>query len=407
MAYAKQTWTDYSGTGTPAATAVANASRLNTMETGIDVAHSLIEGVTTNAQLATAVGTATTYGQIPFVKLGVGLTISSQHTIDRAVWVEGQGNRGGVTVPTFTGWPFSCEGLTRGGEWQGADLAFDPADDMGGVEFHNMHLNGLDRANVRNGIRVPRADDLRMYNCTFGFLNGTAVQLGGNPDDTGSQIVRECQMSDVTIMKCGGDGDDGAPGMVVQNNNTGSSDGTNQMIFHNLRYVLNHGPLLIRAHSTTELARRITFSNTQIHGLHNGLENDTDLVIIEGNVTTTIFDHAIVNASSAGNAVWHIKPSLISGNSPADVRLTNISATTCPGDVVKISGVDDIVITGRFNLGAISGAAVRFLPGSGVDFFEIRAWGTGSPTGKFIVPSADQSKGDVYWNGNLITPATS
>jgi hypothetical protein len=195
-------------------------------------------------------------GPAAAIRLGRYHRLDREHVVRRGLTIEGGGQRATLLAPapTFSGWMLTIDGADRDGEWQAEDTTYDPAADRSGVELRHFMVNGLDRSRTHQGLRhrglrVLRGDDVLLDNVGFGFLRGTALQLGSGSGRDTVGAVRESDLRRVRVYKSG-DGPE-VPAVLVQNSPVGSGDGTNQVYAHQCRFVYNHGGIVIRNDSPT------------------------------------------------------------------------------------------------------------------------------------------------------------
>ena len=333
------------------------------------------------------------------VKLHARHAFGSAVVIPRGVALVGLGARQTILshLPGYSGWIFQIDDAGRSGQVQAADETYTLEDDHSGVELRDFCINGLDRSTVRNGIRVNRADDLLVDNVTVMFCRGVAMQVGGwEVPDSGS--VRESDFRRLRVYKCG---DEGVPGLVIQNDPANSGDGTNQLFFHQLRYVYNHSGIVVRNDNPVETLRRVVFNDMQLHGLsHSDIGNvvDHDLMLLHGNVTSVVLVNVMANSSGSGHAVVRTEGSPSAGD-PSGLTMTNLNVSNCEGDVLVVDALADLTCSARVSTDTISGQVLRVADGAGLQSFDVRLNGTSNPASKVSIPSSEWGNGTVLYAG--------
>jgi hypothetical protein len=340
------------------------------------------------------------------IRLGRYHRLDREHVVRRGLTIEGGGQRATLLAPapTFSGWMLTIDGADRDGEWQAEDTTYDPAADRSGVELRHFMVNGLDRSRTHQGLRVLRGDDVLLDNVGFGFLRGTALQLGSGSGRSTVGAVRESDLRRVRVYKSG-DGPE-VPAVLVQNSPVGSGDGTNQVYAHQCRFVYNHGGIVIRNDSPRETLRRVVLSDTQLHGLSHGgsVGNavDHDLLTIEGGVISVVIQNLVTNGSAAGKSVIRCRASRSSGRNPSGLVIQGLIAGECDGDIVKVDALADLSLEGRFSLGSIKGKILRVRKGSQMAGYRVEAVGTGDPDGRFAIARDVAPRGTVSWFGKRV-----
>lgn len=340
-------------------------------------------------------------GPSPLVRLGVRHGLGGEIRVDRGITVTGGGSRATLVHPVngYSGWLWTISNNGRNGQWQAGDETYNPVHDRSGCEMFNLHFNGLDRRRPSQGLRVLRADDLLLDNITFGFFNGTALQLGAGPDDgIDGGSVRESDLRRVKIYKSGAGPE--VPGAVFQSSPTGNSDGTNQVYAHMFRYVYNHGGLLFRNDNPGEWVRRIQIDQMQLHGLTHGKSVgnvvDHDLVTFEGGLINIALSGVLANGSGRGRALFRSRANA-AGTRPVGIKIEG-SVSGCAGDVFvgeQAAAVQLDLYVG----GGLSGDWVRM---GEVNSYEVRLNGsTGMRDDKVKHPG----RGTVTWGGESVTVA--
>lgn len=347
------------------------------------------------------------------VLLGRRPVIGSTVQVTRGVTIEGGGSHATFITPKagFTDWLFEVD-APRNAEWQIGDTTYDAANDLSGPILRGFHINGLDRANSHKGIYIKRADDLLMDDVLLGFLNGTALAVGSDPSELEVGGVRESDFRRVKIYKCGSEG--GVPALAIQNASSGTGDGTNQLVFDNCRIVYNHGGTLIRNHHATETLRRITFNDTQWHGLAHpsiGELADHDIVTMEGRVISVHFAGTTrINGSGTGPlALFRSKVSATTGVGPQGIVFDDLEATETVGDVFGWDSCSDLKMYGRIALGTVDGAFIRVGATPNLLGFDVRLTGgtvfnDATVSAKFVgFTATHKTRGAITWNGSAPT----
>lgn len=428
MAYTKQTWVDND------ATKPLSAARMNYIENGIEAAHALNsptvsvlnvkdygavgDGVADDrAAIQSCINIAedrTQKGKPALVQLMRRHAVGSPGlSITHGGWIlQGYGAPTGTVITPHssytTGWLIVVQSNDRGGEKTATKSiagsgTYNPDNDRSGLVMRNFSVSGIDDTRVMNGIRVLRADDLRMDNIEAVMLKGIGIQLGdcdGVSGGVGS--VRESHFRNIRVMMCG-DGPN-VPAIQIGSAPTGTSDGTNQLYFHGLDSVYNRGGVHIVNHNSGETVRRIQINQMQNHGLsHNqtvGNVTDYDLIKIEGGVNDIYLQAVITNSSGPNNAVVRTVASSTSGRFPRHIGLSRLQCSSADGDVVVIEKCANFsLVDSSPSLSDVAGAAVRVLTGSELSSYLIM--GTQSSTtdysSKFVIASDVVARGQIIW----------
>jgi hypothetical protein len=372
--------------------------------------------------IAAAVAEATrSGGPSACVMLGKGdYTITQTIEISRPIAICGGGARatrikhGG----NFAGPIFRCTAAKRNGEWEssqnGAPIpTYTRADDGGGLEFRDFAIIDDDRrvAN-RQGISLVRVDDLLMDNVTFGFLTGTALKIGGDPGTgggaVGSGCVRESDFRRVRIYRCGSGSPNGSPDIpafILQHNDYGSGDGTNQNFFHQFRFVYNEGRMLIREmDGSTSNLRRTVFTDSQIHALDASSfapaqYNPFDIVTVQGDCREICFRGLTSNGNRAGTAFFRLKADPDNPNLyPKRVVIKDASAVNIHGDYLAVDDALSFQLEGDFT--GVDGDVVKVgARASHLATYFVHANGSNTIAGKL---SGLTGRGSTWFNGRPV-----
>lgn len=428
MAYTRQTWADNDPTRP------LSAARLNYIEQGIVDAHSLNspstalinvfdEGAVGNdiaddrAAIQSALNkamNAASLGLPAVVQLGRRHRIGSPGitTSGGGFTVQGYGAPTGTVLSHtagFGGWLWTHLDGGRTNEKQATDAQWVPDDDGSGAIFRNFTISGRDRAAAatKNGMRIARADDLRMSNFEVNYCNGIGLQLGNVDGFAAGEVgsIRESHFHNIRIMFCGNGPN--VPAMRIGSNSIGTSDGTNQLYFLNLDMVYNYGGLHIVNHNTDEIVRRIQIYQMQNHGISHGGTvgnlTDYDLIKIEGDVREVHFDGLITNSSGANHAVLRTAPSTVDtgfANYPRGISIQNFSCSSADGDVFVFERCENFYLYNlKPNMSAIGGRLVHVPSGSGLQSYIIMGGQTNQTdnSAKFSIAADVAGRGSLVW----------
>jgi hypothetical protein len=425
MAYTKQTWAD----GDP--TKPLSANRMNYMEQGIQDAHALNspdpvvihvadEGAIGNfiADDRAAIQSAITKAEnIANTGLPAVVQLMRRHRIGSPGLVVNRGGwkLQGYGAPTGTvightdaynnGWLMSVYGADRQSTKTADKATYLVNDDDSGLIIDGVHFTGVSRTNVKHGLRVTRADDMRMFNTEFSFMRGVGLQLGDIDGAVANSVgaIRESHFLNTRVMFCG-DGEN-VPAMQIGNSPNGASDGTNQLYFLQLDMVYNWGGLHIVNHHDLDQTRRIQIHQMQNHGISHanigGNQTNYDLIKIEGQVNDVTINTLITNSSGASHAVLRTVASPVTGRTPRGIIIDNMSCSSAEGDVFVFEKAAEVyVLNARPSLSGIAGAFIRIPTGSGIGSYSITGGQTSSTdySSKFVIASDVIAKGYKIWS---------
>jgi Pectate lyase superfamily protein len=345
--------------------------------------------------------------------IGGGIVqLSDQHAISTAlvinadnVTLQGLGNGQTVLSPTAgnTGWVIDVQSATYNGEWGTADTTWSRATDKSRVVIRDLSINGKDRSVAHNGLRITRADGINVQNVAFGYLNGTALQLGGTADN---QYVEDSVFDNIDIRLCGNGA--GTPALLVTNSNTANAvTGSNGNLFRGLQFENNKGPLQI-VNANTNTSTWITDNHFESPRIVADASATYSTVVLQGGVRRTQFSNPSLSGSSG---TYDLFETVISGSRfPQSVMLSDVFLHSYSGNGIVATKCRDISITGHLaTSGTSTNKAISLPAGSGVEGYKIDVFSNVDPLNataasslmNFIeVDSSIAQTGSITINGN-------
>lgn len=259
-----------------------------------------------------------------------------------------------TTTDMASKWMWTDDGLNRDGEWTiGADT-YDPLVYKGGADLRNLTLLSDRTMSGRyHGYRTLNScDDLRHEGLMIAFFNGVGYRLGDpSPTDGAGGTVRESAVTDLRVMGCGDQTAGHNAWTITQADAPVSGgDGTNQIDFVNPWFVTNWGRGYVGTGSSSEVLRRVTFSNMMLHGLTASAMND-HLMVVEGRASGIAILGLRTNSSSLNKACIHWKEK--NGFVPALQQVTGFHASNMEGSLFSIADVDSLDLQGSTGPGGI------------------------------------------------------
>jgi len=377
------------------------------------------DGVTDDrAAIQLAIDTARAIPGLAVVQLSNQHAISGELIIsgvdtNLAVKLEGLGSQNTVITPTagFTsGYMLRVQESGYNGEWESTDTTWTRANDKSGVQISGIMFNGLTRASSRNGVRIINADNIRLDDVTIAFFNGVGLQIGGTGGTSANvEYVTNSTFNNVSIIKCGNGSS--TPALSILKTAAYMGLGTTKnILFHNLVFEKNHGPLLVSNSSTTsgDVLSDIHFANSRITALPTATNNT---VTLEGGLSRVTFSNPNLSGSPSG---YNLVESIISGTRfPSALTFSDIVFHDNPGNGIVITKGLDVSVTGHANLSGMSGANkfLKLSSGSGITGYRVDVITDSDPYPSFAgfldINATIAQNGSVSVNGNnRSTPRT-
>jgi hypothetical protein len=334
------------------------------------------------------------------IQLGKIHKISSALTIQSAgITIQGWGHKGTVLVhdSAHTGWMFVVTGAQKSGQWDDVDTTYTLASDLSGVEFKNLMINPGTRAVVHKGIQLLRADNVLLENVTFGYLNGTALQIGGDGSTISAlETVHDATFNNVRVIHCGNSTGPVPAMSIIGSNSYSTNDAPKNLTFNNLRFLQNHGPLHIVNSNTTKFISNVQFSNTQLYALST---ESIDTVIIEGKVTRVTFNNTTGAGVPASYALFRSKAN--GSLYPDSLIISNLQLYGMTGSGFIGNKCKDISFHCRPDTTGMSGKIFTLdaYSTSAVDSYKLSLDGVTAPATTMGFVSIDST---VYQNGSVL-----
>lgn len=293
--------------------------------------------------------------------IGGGIVqLSDQHAIGTALILSGknvtlQGLGIGQTIlsPTAgnTGWVIDVQSATYGGEWAAGDTTWSRTNDKSGVVIRDLSINGKTRAVAHNGLRITQADAINVQNVGFGYLLGTALQIGGTSNN---QSVNESIFDNITIMHSGNGVN--TPAFLITSGGTGTACSKN--IFRNLQFSENKGPLSITNENTSAWISANTFQSCRVIAESTATYST---VILKGAIRRTMFSNLLLSGSSGTYNLFET----VAGTDaryPRSLSINDVMMHSMAGNGIVVTRCRDISITGSIELSSTTSNKVINLP---------------------------------------------
>ena len=341
--------------------------------------------------------------------IGGGIVqLSDQHAIGTALVLSGknvtlQGLGIGQTIlsPTAgnTGWVIDVASATYGGEWAAGDTAWSRANDKSGVVIRDLSINGKTRAVAHSGLRITAADNINIQNVGFGYLLGTALQIGGTSNN---ESVSESIFDNITVMHSGNGVN--TPALLMTSGGTGSACSKN--IFRNLQFSENKGPLSIVNENTSSWISANTFQSCRVIAESTATYST---VILKGAIRRTMFSNLLLSGSSGTYNLLETQAGTDS-RYPRSLSINDVMMHSMSGNGIVVTKCRDISITGSIELSnTVSNKVINLPSGSGIEGYKIDVFTNEDPLNttpassamNFInVDSSVRQNGAVTINGN-------